>query len=57
MLVVQKRWDQCVRDEEQSGCLYLVMGDLKQKVNAEFGKTGSSQFLNYRTPPPPLPLF
>ena len=34
-------------DEEQSGCLSLVTGDLKQKVNAKFGKTGSSQFLSY----------
>jgi len=41
-----------VLDKEQSGCLYLVTGDLKQKVNAEFGKTGSLQFLNYMTPPP-----
>jgi len=36
-----------VHDEEQSGCLSLVTGDLKQKVNAKFGKTGSLQFLNY----------
>ena len=36
-----------MHDEEQSGCLSLVMGDLKQKVNAKLGKTGSLQFLNY----------
>ena len=41
-----------MRDEEQSGCLYLVTGDLQHKMNAEFGKTGSLQFLNYTTPPP-----
>lgn len=36
-----------VHDEERVGLPSSIMDGLKEKVNAKFGETGDSQFLNY----------